>query len=43
MQVVPRKAGSGHLPKRVREEEADEENEGVKSRVVDNRVESMET
>ena len=41
---MPREAGSGHLPKRGREEEeADEENEGVKSRVVDNRVDSMET
>ena len=42
--MVPREAGSGHLSKRVREEEdADEENEGVKSRVVDNRADSMET
>ena len=41
---MPREAGSGHLSKRVREEEdADEENEGVKSRVVDNRCDSMET
>jgi len=43
VEVVPR-AGSGHLQKRGREEEdADEENEGVKSRVVDNRADSMET
>ena len=42
-QVEPRE-GSGHLSKRGREEEdADEENEGVKSRVIDNRCDSMET
>ena len=41
---MAREAGSGHLQKRGREEEgAGEENEGVKSRVVDNRADSMET
>ena len=42
MKVRPRESGNGQLQKRGREEEqeAGEENEGVKSRVIDNRAES---
>ena len=42
MKVKPRELGNGQLQKRGREEEqeAGEENEGVKSRVIDNRAES---
>ena len=41
MKVRPRESGNGQLQKRGREEEqeAGEENEGVKSRVIDNRAE----
>ena len=42
MKVRPRESGNGQLQKRGREEEqeAGEYNEGVKSRVIDNRAES---
>jgi len=42
VEVRPRESGNGQLQKRGREEEqeAGEENEGVKSRVIDNRAES---
>ena len=42
MKVRPRESGNGQLQKRGREEEqeAGAENEGVKSRVIDNRAES---
>ena len=42
MKVRPRESGNGQLQKRGREEEqeAGEENEGVKSRVIDNRDDS---
>ena len=42
IKVRPRESGNGQLQKRGREEEqeAGEENEGVKSRVIDNRAES---
>ena len=42
MKVRPRESGNGQLQKRGREEEqeAGKENEGVKSRVIDNRAES---
>ena len=42
--MKPREAGGGRLQKREREDDdAAEENEGVKSRVVDNRADSMGT
>ena len=42
MKVRPRESGNGQLQKRGREEEqeAGEENEGVKSRVIDSRADS---
>ena len=42
MKVRPRESGNGQIQKRGREEEqeASEENEGVKSRVIDNRDDS---